>query len=260
MKNYKETFGASILMLIIGICPLLFDVIIRIVTGSPTSEQYALPICYLIGGILVCIASKKLINFNIKNHIRKPELKTLFLIITTALCYAAADIYIVNRAALLGNPQTSYSNSEIYTLVTTAFLAPVSEELIFRLGMLSLLIIGACNSKIKYIISAVLITIPWLFIHFPKNHLRIIDIIIVSIIISTIYILTKNIIYCIAFHMTANCLTMLSAVTYGFFFAREYILYIAIAVLAIAMPAMFVYIYKKRNEHDFQPLNTLKKV
>ena len=139
-------------------------------------------------------------------------------------------------------------------------MAPISEELIFRLGMLSILLIGACKNKMKYAISVCFISIPWLAVHFPKNHLRIIDILIVSVIISTIYILTKNIIYCITFHMAANCVTMLSALTYKFFFAREYILYIALAALAITMPLMFIYICKKRNEHDFQPIGSLRAI
>ena len=260
MKDYKTTIGASLLMLMIGLCPLIFTVIARVVTGSPTAEVYGLPVSYMIGGIFACIAAKKIFNVNVGDHIRKPELKIMLLIIAAAVCYSVADIYIVNRASLLGNAQDSYSASEIYTLLTTAFMAPISEELIFRLGMLSILLIGACKNKMKYAISVCFISIPWLAVHFPKNHLRIIDILIVSVIISTIYILTKNIIYCITFHMAANCVTMLSAVTCKFFFAREYILYIALAALAIAMPLMFIYICKKRNEHDFQPIGSLRAI
>ena len=187
MKDYKTTIGASLLMLMIGLCPLIFTVIARVVTGSPTAEVYGLPVSYMIGGIFACIAAKKIFNVNVGDHIRKPELKIMLLIIAAAVCYSVADIYIVNRASLLGNAQDSYSASEIYTLLTTAFMAPISEELIFRLGMLS-------------------------------------------------------------------------ALTYKFFFAREYILYIALAALAIAMPLMFIYICKKRNEHDFQPIGSLRAI
>ena len=40
MKDYKTTIGASLLMLMIGLCPLIFTVIARVVTGSPTSKVY----------------------------------------------------------------------------------------------------------------------------------------------------------------------------------------------------------------------------
>ena len=130
MKDYKTTIGASLLMLMIGLCPLIFTVIARVVTGSPTAEVYGLPVSYMIGGIFACIAAKKIFNVNVGDHIRKPELKIMLLIISAAVCYSVADIYIVNRASLLGNAQDSYSASEIYTLLTTAFMAPISEELI----------------------------------------------------------------------------------------------------------------------------------
>ena len=38
------------------------------------------------------------------------------------------------------------------------------------------------------------------------------------------------------------------------------VLYIALAALAITMPLMFIYICKKRNEHDFQPIGSLRAI
>ena len=73
MKDYKTTIGASLLMLMIGLCPLIFTVIARVVTGSPTAEVYGLPVSYMIGGIFACIAAKKIFNVNVVDHIRKPS-------------------------------------------------------------------------------------------------------------------------------------------------------------------------------------------
>ena len=92
MKDYKTTIGASLLMLMIGLCPLIFTVIARVVTGSPTAEVYGLPVSYMIGGIFACIAAKKIFNVNVGDHIRKPELKIMLLIISAAVCYSVADI------------------------------------------------------------------------------------------------------------------------------------------------------------------------
>lgn len=255
MKNYKTSLGYGLVMVMIGLCPLILGVIVTSIFKSPELETVIVPVCYLLGGTLCLLFAGKMLKVDIKSHVRKPETATLVLVIIAAIGWALADVFLVNRESLLASEQDSYSAMDYIGAFIMAFISPTAEELIFRLGALTVMLAGANGSKVKTALSVVFTILPWMLIHFPKTSKRAVDIVLVGIVISLIYIASKNVVYAIAFHMTANCVTALSMFTFRFLLAHNILLYVGIAMFVVAMPVAIVKMCRE-NSGSFRTMVT----
>lgn len=129
-----------------------------------------------------------------------------------------------------------------------------------RFGVLTLLMIGANRSKVKTACAMAVSILPWMLLHFPKTAPRALDLLLTGIVFCMIYILSKNVIYSIAFHMAANCVTMFAALHAGLFTAHQWLLWLAAAVFAIAVVPMFIMLRRAGKDSAFQPMDTIRKI
>lgn len=242
-------------MLTVGMFPMIFAVIITMF--APQSEAAAVPVCYLSGGLLCAVLGKKMLNLDTGSCFRKPEPAAFALVIIAGLGWSLADIFIANRSAYMNSASAVTGTKELIEMGTTVFICPVAEELIFRLGMMTVLLIGAGKSGFKKFAAAVISCAPWVFIHFPKTAVRAADIIAVGAVISLIYILSKNIVYCIAFHMAANFLTMLAVPFSRYLLAHEFLMIAGILTAAVCLPAALMKMHSRGRCVSFQPMSSI---
>ncbi|MBR1863511.1 MAG: CPBP family intramembrane metalloprotease [Ruminococcus sp.] len=254
MKNYKSAVGYGILMILIGMLPMVGDVIIGMVNRS--LEAYFVPICYLMGGMLCVLADKKLLKLDTGSCFRKPQLLTLALIIIAGLGWSLADVFLANRQTFENNEFVP-TFKEIYTMAATVFISPVAEELIFRLSVMTILLIAAGKSGLKKVLAILISCLPWVGIHFPRTAARLADLVIVGIVISLIYMFSKNIVYCLAFHISANIMTVLTVPVAKQLLANSYLMYVGIAIVIICLPAALVRLHRKGKCESFQPMSSL---
>ena len=256
MKKFQSNVLAAFILFVIGLAPMVLDVLSEGIFGK-SAETYILPICYIMGGFLCVTFSSKVLKADIKKHIRKTDKFTAFLLIMTAFGYSLANAYIANRAIIEKAVDTKLTFEDHYTTVTSILFAPVSEELIFRLGMLLVLLIGAGKSVPKTVFSFAFSILLWMSLHFPKNAMRAVDIIIVGIMLSFIFVLSKNVISGIIFHIAANTMTFTSLYCAKLLVGKEVVKYAAAVVFLVFGTALFIRLYKKRSESEFQPPETL---
>ena len=76
--------------------------------------------------------------------------------------------------------------------------------------------------------SFIIVSVIWMGMHFSAYVPRCLEIIFVGVMIGTIYLKSKNLIYCIFFHIVVNVVSFAYAASYSWFLEREYILYISI--------------------------------
>ena len=240
MKNYKSAIGNAIIMWIVGICPIILPVIYYVICYVIDKEEIFLDIgmtiATFLGGLLVIFVMKKEYHVDIKEYLRKPDSKILLLVIMVSIFYVITGMYTLNRELLTGEADLDVISLVGFVLASS--IVPIGEELTFRFGMLTLLLIMAKNSRFKAVFSIVLISILWMIMHCSTYVPRIFDIIIVGIIIGFIYLKTKNIIYCFVFHIVANGITYIFGAFYPWFLEREYILYISLPLFLISAVAL----------------------
>lgn len=194
-----------------------------------------------VGALLCVFVMKKQFSISIKDSLKKPELKETVLIISMALAYTAITAFTEYKDIL--DKPSDYRNS-LTDWIGSAFLAPVSEEIIFRFSMLTLLLISAGRGR--KIVSFILVSIMWTVIHFGGDLLRFIDIFIVGIIFGIIFSKSGNIIYCMIFHSIANVAIYMVSCYSDFIVDRTWLLYINIP-LFISCIAMLIYMFDNRK-------------
>lgn len=259
MKNFRHAIGYAVIMIMVGMCPIILSVLLTALTGNKSLEIIAMPICYLIGAVLCCFAAK-LLHVETERHIARTQTVTLMLAIAAGAAWALGDLYIVNRAALISSTEETLAASDYIGALITATVSPAAEELIFRFGVLTLLMIGARRNKVKTAFAMAVSILPWMMLHFPKTAPRAIDIILTGIILCMIYILSKNVFYSIAFHTAANAVTMFAAVNAGVFVSNQWLLCPAVVIFAASVVPMFILLYKTGKDKAFQPMDTIKKI
>lgn len=230
MKNYKSALGNIIVMWIVGLSPVIFPSL-YFVFSDGKYLNIGMAIAMLLGGFLSIYVMKKEYHVNIKNYLRKPDTKTSLLVMATAVFYVITVMYVVYMPLMEG--ETEIDALKVVELTFFSIASPIGEELVFRFSMLTLLLIAAQNSRIKTVFSIVLVSVLWMMIHFSGNSLRSIDIIIVGMMLGFIFLKSKNIIYCIMFHITANVITYSVAVFNQWFLEREYILFISVPMFLL---------------------------
>ena len=240
MKNYKKAIGNAIIMWIVGvspvILPVIYCVICYIMCWDDRYQDILSSVSVAVGGILAIYVMKKEYNVDIKEYLRKPDLKILMLVIVIAIFYTLVVMYVVYKSTLNGEPEIDTLTMVQLILGSTA--NPFGEELTFRFGMLTLLFIAAKDSRFKTIFSIIIVSLAWMVVHFSGYIPRCLDITFVGIMLSLIYMKSKNIIYCIVLHVVLNAVTFVFVAFYPWFLEREYILYISLPLLLISAVAL----------------------
>lgn len=246
MKSYKKAIGNAIIMWIVGFCPvvlpMIYSVICYVINREDVYLDIGMAIATFLGGLLAIFVMKKEYHVDIKEYLRKPDRKILMLVIVVAIFYVITVMYTLNRGLLTGE-----FDVDALTIVELAFVSsivPVGEELTFRFAMLTLLLIASKNSRLKKAFSIVIISLLWMIMHCSGYIPRIIDIVIVGIMMGFIYLKSKNMIYCIVFHIVANAITYTFAAVYPWFLEREYILYISMPLFLLSAIALAYNLYK----------------
>lgn len=240
IDNFKKAIGSAAIMWIVGVSPTILSVIYYIIDANGKFADIVAAVSLFLGGLLCVFVMKKEYHADIKEYLNKPDAKILLLVISTSLFYVVTAMYTLYRPMLVGEP--SADTIEIVTLVLASTIAPVGEELIFRFGMLTLLLIASKGNNIKTIFSIVIVSFVWMVMHFSDYIPRILDLIIVGIIIGFLYLKSRNILYCIVFHIIANVCTYSFAVVYKWLFQREYILYISAILFLFTLIMLFYYL------------------
>ncbi|MDE6780790.1 MAG: CPBP family intramembrane metalloprotease [Ruminococcus sp.] len=240
MKGYIKQLGYAFVMLLAGLCPMGLGVVF----AGITSEKYSgfiMDLSVFAGALLCMFVMKKQFNINIKDSLKKPDPKETVLIISMALAYTAIMAFTEYRSIL--DEPSDYRNT-LTDWIGTAFLAPVSEEIIFRFSMLTLLLMS--DGHRKKIVSFILVSAIWAAIHFGGDLPRFADIFIVGIILGTIFCKSGNIIYCIIFHSIANAAIYIVSCYSDFIANQMWLFYISIPLFLSCM-GILVYMFDNRK-------------
>ena len=264
--NYRKALGTSIIMMIVGMSPIVLSVIITVAANTTDLETYTVTFAYLIGAILCIPIADKGLNIKFREHIRKPEAKVLVPLIMSAVFYEIFSVYIVYGDSLESSANAAngaLSAKDIFSVIGLILISPVSEDLIFRYAMLTVLIIASAGNKIKISLSILIVSLFWVVPHYSGSFIRNADIAVVGLVIGALYFLGKNILYCIIFHSTLNTVVSIYALSQGFrklIYEHPYISYISLAVSILFLAVMYVNLYKDRKYHEFQFPDTLKEL
>lgn len=238
--SFKNGLGNALLMWIVGVSPIILPVIYTVICYAINIDDklsdIGMAVSTFLGGLLSIFVMKKEYQVDIKEYIRKPDTKTLILIIAGSIFYAITAMYIIYQPLLVG--ETEVNAFMIVELVVFSTLAPVGEELVFRFAMLTILLITAKNNRFKIMFSIVMISVLWMAMHLSEYVPRCFEITFVGIILGFIYLKSKNVIYCIVSHIVLNAVTYTFAALYHWFLEREYILYISILLFLVSGVAL----------------------
>lgn len=240
MKNYLKQFGYAFVMLIVGLCPMGLGVVFAGIFGEKYSS-FIMDLSIFVGAILCILVMKKQFNVNAKEVLKKPKIDEMFLVVAMSLIYTVITALTEYRSVLSEPSDERYN---ITDWIGSAVLAPVSEEIIFRFSMLTLLLMSAGRGK--KIISFILVSTIWAVIHFGGTLPRFIDIFVVGIILSVIFCKSGNIIYCMTFHSVANIAIYIVSRNSTFFVNKIWLLYISIPLFLVCT-GVLVYLSDKRK-------------
>lgn len=239
MKSYLKQFTYAVLMLIVGFCPMGLGMVFLVIIGEKYNNLIT-GLSIFVGALLCVFVMKKQFYIGAKEAFKMPEPSSLILTVAMALTYNVITALTEYREAL------SEPSDEVYSVadwICTAVLAPVSEEIIFRFSMLTLLLVSAGRGR--KIASFVIVSVMWAVIHFAGTLPRFIDIFIVGIILSIIFTKSGNIIYCMVFHSVANICIYIISRNSLFLADKIWLLYIALP-LFIALMGIFIRIFNKK--------------
>ena len=159
--SFKNGLGNALLMWIVGVSPIILPVIYTVICYAINIDDklsdIGMAVSTFLGGLLSIFVMKKEYQVDIKEYIRKPDTKTLILIIAGSIFYAITAMYIIYQPLLVG--ETEVNAFMIVELVVFSTLAPVGEELVFRFAMLTILLITAKNNRFKIMFSIVSVII-----------------------------------------------------------------------------------------------------
>ncbi|MCM1507591.1 MAG: CPBP family intramembrane metalloprotease [Ruminococcus flavefaciens] len=240
MKSYLKQLSRAFVMLIAGLCPMGLGMVFIGIFG----EKYAtliMDLSLFVGAVLCALVMKKEFDTRVKEFFKMPKPDELLLVVAMSLVYTVITALTEYREVL------SEPSDEIYSIADwagTAVLAPVSEEIIFRFSMLTLLLVSAGRGK--KIFSFGIVSAVWAVVHFGGTLPRFIDIFIVGIILSIIFTESGNIIYCMVFHSIANISIYIVSRNSLFLVNKIWLLYVSIP-LFVALMGMLVYIFNKRK-------------
>lgn len=243
MKDFIKNLGNAFIILIVGLCPMIFSVIYSILSGGGKYESLIMSISMLAGAFLCLFVLKRQYNIDIKNYIEKPKVKTSVLIVITALAYEMTALLTAYKPILSETTNSNEVSTEVIEWVAAVVFSPTAEELIFRFLILSLLLVKSPSVSKKT--AAILITsVMWSLVHFSGYLPRIIDIIVVGILMGFIFIKYKNIFYCIFFHAAANFTVGIPDL---FFLENNYIIYISLPLCLLCILILFF----SKDKHRF---------
>lgn len=240
MSSLKKAIGSAAIMWLVGVFPIILSVIYYVIDANGKYTDIVASVPMFLGGLLCVLVMKKEYHVDIKKYWNKPDFKILLLVIFTSLFYVMTAMYTVYRPILTGEP--SADTIRIVSLVLASTIVPVGEELVFRFAMLTLLLIASKGNNIKIVFSVVFVSLAWMVMHFSDYIPRILDLIIVGMIIGFLYLKSRNIFYCIVFHIVANACTYSFAVVYKWLFKREYILHISAILFLFTVIMLFYYL------------------
>lgn len=250
MKKIKSLCESYLILLIVGISsyviPVTYSMISYYTQKEENSDMASIlaSIGLLSGGVLCTFVAAKQYGVRISENIKKISVKALFLIIITAMFYVISVMFIIHRSTL--NGEAELSPIVILTLILASIFPPIGEELIYRFAMLTTMIKIAERKKVIIAASIILVNLTWVVMHFSGNLLRIIDLIIMGVILTTIYMLSQNIMLSILFHSVANALTYLLAANYKLLFKITFMPFFSIPAFMICFVFLCLIIFKEK--------------
>lgn len=251
MRNFKYLCGSYILILVVGVSSYIIPVMYSMVTYCTQKEENSniagilASIALLIAGSLCVFVVKNQYGVKISENIQRVSVKIILLTIITAMFYVISSIFIIYKPTL--NEDAELSPIIILLLVLASTIAPIGEELIYRFAMLTTMIKIADGRKTITAASMILVTLTWTIMHFSGSLLRNIDIIFMGVILTIIYVLSKNIILSILFHCAANAFTYLLAANYKALFKIEFMPFFSIPAFIICFVLLCLTIFKGRK-------------
>ena len=251
MGNFKYLCGSYILILVVGVSSYIIPVMFSMISYCTQKEENSniasilASIALLIAGSLCVFVVKNQYGVKISENTQRVSVKIILLTIITAMFYVISSIFIIYKPTL--NEDAELSPIIILLLVLASTIAPIGEELIYRFAMLTTMIKIADGRKTITALSMILVTLTWTIMHFSGSLLRNIDIIFMGVILTIIYVLSKNIILSILFHCAANAFTYLLAANYKALFKIEFMPFFSIPAFIICFVLLCLTIFKGRK-------------
>lgn len=128
MKNYLKQFGYAFVMFLAGLCPMGLGVVFVVIIGEKYSG-FIMGLSMFVGALLCIFVMKKQFNISAKDVFKMPKPDELLLVIAMSVIYTVITALTEYRSVLSEPSDERYSLTD---WIGSAFLAPVSEEIIFR--------------------------------------------------------------------------------------------------------------------------------
>ena len=244
--SFKNGLGNAFLMWIVGGSPIILTAIYTVICYEINIDDklsdIGMAVSTFLGGLLAIFIMKKEYKLDIKEYLRKPDMKILLFVITGSIFYAITAMYVIYRPLLVG--EAEIDAFAIVELVFFSTLGPIGEEFIYRFAMITILLITAKNSRFKIMLSIVMISILWMAMHLSTYVPRCFEITFVGILLGLLYLKSKNVIYCLVSHVVLNAVTYIFAAVYPWFLEREYILYISMPLFLVSAVALVYHLHK----------------
>ena len=206
MQKLKSSFGYAIVLWIVGVFPIIFDVLFRSLLNADSSlnsyEDILIAVCTFIGGLLCLYVADIECDVKIKEHNWKINLKSLFLTVLFAVAYVTSTFGTLRRDDL----NSLYGLNERVPwqiFIAAALITPWGEELIYRYSIFSVLR-GKEKRLGKTICAVIISSFMFTVMHFNGGLLRIAELLLFGAVSAIIFHLTDNILYSIVFHGVAN--------------------------------------------------------
>lgn len=244
--SFKNGLGNAFLMWIVGGSPIILTAIYTVICYEINIDDklsdIGMAVSTFLGGLLAIFIMKKEYKLDIKEYLRKPDMKILIFVITGSIFYVITAMYVIYRPLLVG--EAEIDAFAIVELVFFSTLGPIGEEFIYRFAMLTILLITAKNSRFKIMFSIVMISILWMAMHLSTYIPRCFEITFVGILLGLLYLKSKNVIYCLVSHVVLNAVTYIFAAVYPWFLERKYILYISMPLFLVSAVALVYHLHK----------------
>ena len=243
MVKFKDSLGQALLLWIVGLFPVLFPTIFNTLGFSDDVINIMHGVSSLLGGFLCLFVANKEYDIKIKDHNWKLDLRDLIFIIGFSFFLNISAMSLI-RKDLLTDVYGEKDVMSVSILVAGAIFAPIGEELIYRYGIFSALK-GKSSNLFRIIFAILISSIIFMIMHLNSGFVRMLELVIFGIIACLIFIVTKNLLYCIIFHSIANAVDYGSLIFFSKVRYNEKIMFICIP-LAVIFGISFFTLPKRR--------------
>ena len=224
-KSYIKMLGLSLVIFLVGISGIIFSSLFLNGIKLKMLPEFISSLALLLGGILVIYVVKEKSGSSFKDFSPKVKLDITIIIMLLSIFESYLGLTIFFSDLVDEKPDSLGLVSLILQIISSVIIFPVAEELIFRYGMLTILFKGA-ERKLGVLFSILISSSFWTLIHFPTNWSRVGQLILAGCVLGYIYYKSKNILYCIIYHVVSNASLYYAVYRMRIILGKKYLFYI----------------------------------